>query len=89
MTFFIITRLLDMITTLLNIKKYGNWEVEMNPFVRQIGNNGIYTFLAYQFGVMIFAILLVDRFKYKDLVFIPLSIITMVSVVINIYCLFL
>ena len=89
MIFFIITRLLDIITTLLNIQKYGNWEVEMNPFVRQIGNNGIYSFLAYQFGVMIFAILLVDRFRFKDLVFIPLSIITMFSVFINIYCLFL
>ncbi len=89
MIFFIITRLLDIITTLLNIQKYGNWEVEMNPFVRQIGNNGIYPFLAYQFGVMIFAMVLVDKFKYKDLVFNSLSFVTMISVVINIYCLFL
>ena len=89
MIIFIVTRLLDIITTLLNINKYGGWEVELNPLVRNIGSNGIYSFVAYQFTIIILAIVLVERFRIKNLVYISFSIISMIAVAINIWCLFL
>lgn len=84
---FIITRLLDMVTTLLNIYKYGGWEVEMNPLVRSIGEKGIYYFMAYQLLVIILALVIVDKFKYENFVFGTFSIISTIAVVINIWCL--
>ena len=87
MIIFIITRILDVVTTLLNIQKYGTWDVEMNPLVKSIGEQGIYSFMAYQFTVIILAMVIVDRFKYKKFVFGTFSIISMLAVAINIYCL--
>ena len=87
MIIFIITRILDVVTTLLNIQKYGTWDVEMNPLMKHIGEQGIYPFMAYQLLVVILAVVVIDRFKYKNFVFGVFSIISMIAVAINIYCL--
>ena len=87
MIIFIITRILDVVTTLLNIQKYGTWDVEMNPLVKSIGEQGIYSFMAYQLLVVVLAIVLVDKFRIRNLVYISFSIISMIAVIVNIWCL--
>jgi len=85
MIIFIILRILDVITTILNIYKYGGWEVELNPTMRWIGSKGL--FIPYQILVVILSVLVINRFKYKEVVYFGLSIISLIAVVINIYCL--
>ena len=85
MIIFIILRILDVITTILNIRKYGGWEVELNPTMRWIGSKGL--FIPYQILVVILSVLVINRFKYKEVVYFGLSIISFIAVVINIYCL--
>jgi len=86
MIIFIITRLLDVITTLLNIQKYGGWEVELNPTMRWIGTRGL--FIPYQIVMLLGTTLIVSQFvKHKNLVFGIFSFISMIAVAINIYCL--
>mgnify|MGYP007068313147 CR=1 FL=1 len=85
MIIFIILRILDVITTILNIYKYGGWEVELNPIIRWIGSKGL--FIPYQILVVILSVLVINRFKYKEVAYFGLSIISLIAVVINIYCL--
>jgi hypothetical protein len=85
MIIFIILRILDVITTILNIRKYGGWEVELNPTMRWIGSKGL--FIPYQIVVVILSVLVINRFKYKEVVYFGLSIISLIAVVINVYCL--
>lgn len=87
MIFFVILRLLDTLTTILNINKYGGWEVELNPLMRFIGGYGTLPVVVYQLLMTLFAILVISRFKYKRFVFGVLSGVSLVAVVINIYCL--
>lgn len=85
MIIFIITRLLDIITTLLNINKYGGWEVELNPTMKWIGSKGL--FIPYQIMIVFFAVLIINRFKYRNIVYGCLSFISLMAIAINIYCL--
>lgn len=85
MTIFIITRLLDMVTTLLNVNNYG-WDIEGNPLVRSIGEKGL--FIPYELAILIITIIAINRFKYKDIVYLVFSGISMVAVIINLYCFF-
>ena len=85
MIIFIILRILDVITTLLNIRKYGGWEVELNPTMKWIGERGL--FIPYQIVMIVFVSLIVSRFKYRKIVYGFLSALSILAVSINLYCL--
>lgn len=85
MIIFILFRILDVITTLLNIQKYGGWEVELNPTMKWVGERGL--FIPYQIVMIIFISLIVSRFKYKKYVYAFLSGLSILAVSINLYCL--
>jgi uncharacterized membrane protein len=85
MIIFIILRILDIITTLLNIKLYGGWEVELNPTMKWIGSRGL--FIPYQIIVVILAVLIIERLRFKKVIYISLSIISLFAVLINLFCL--
>lgn len=85
MIIFIILRILDIITTLLNIKLYGSWEVELNPTMKWIGSRGL--FIPYQIIVVILAVLIIERLRFKKVIYISLSIISLFAVLINLFCL--
>lgn len=87
MRIFVVLRLLDILTTILNINKYGGWEVELNPLMRFIGGYGTLPVVAYQLLMTLFAVLVIGRFKYRKFVFGALSSVSLVAVVINTYCL--
>ncbi len=81
---FIITRILDMISTLLNIK--GNdWSVELNPIVRYIGTRGL--FIPYQLALIVITISLVSKIRFKRAFYISFSVISLIAVAINLYSL--
>lgn len=85
MTIFITLRIIDVITTLLNIQKYGGWEVELNPTMKWIGERGL--FIHYQIIMIVLVSLIVSRFNFKNIVFGFLSALSILAVSINIYCL--
>jgi hypothetical protein len=85
MIIFIILRILDIITTLLNIKLYGGWEVELNPTMKWIGSKGL--FIPYQILMIILSILIIERLRFKKVIYISLSIISLFAVFINLFCL--
>lgn len=85
MIIFIISRILDIITTLFNIEKYGGWEVELNPYTRWLGNQGI--FFPYQILITILAVLIINKFRYQKAIYGGLALISFTAVIINIYCL--
>lgn len=87
MILLIFTRILDVITTLLNVQKYGGWDVELNPTMRYFGTRGL--FIPYQIIALTIVILIVERTKHKDFYYCFLSILSITVVAINIYCLFL
>ena len=83
MIIFIITRILDVFTTLLNVNNFG-WDVEINPWLRNLGEKGL--FIPYQIGLTLFAILITNRSKFKKQIYLTLSIISLIAVCINTYC---
>lgn len=83
MIIFIITRILDVFTTYLNVNNFG-WDVESNPSLRYLGNNGL--FIPYQILITILGIIVVEHCKFKKQIYIALSIISLIAVCINIYC---
>lgn len=85
MVTFIVLRLLDTFTTILNVSKYGGWEVELNPYMRWIGSAGL--FIPYQLLITCLAVLILNRFKYKKVVYTVMSVISLIVVLVNIYCL--
>lgn len=83
MIIFIITRILDIVTTLLNVNNFG-WDVELNPWVRILGNKGL--FVPYQIGLTLFTIFITNKSRFKKQIYITLSIISLLAVCINTYC---
>jgi hypothetical protein len=84
MIILIITRLLDIFTTYLNINKWGI-EVEGNPIVRKIMEHGL--FLPYQLCFIGIVILIAEHLpKYKRIIYISISCISLLAVVNNLFC---
>lgn len=84
MILLILTRLLDIISTLLNVNKWG-WDVEGNPAVRKIGEQGY--FLYYQAFVTIFIILIAELCpKYKRIIYVSVSVLSLLASISNLYC---
>jgi len=83
MIIFIILRILDCITTLLNINNWG-WDIESNPVIRKVGEMGL--FIPYQILITLGLVLLVKNFKYQKIVYAGLSILSLIAVLINSYC---
>jgi hypothetical protein len=84
MILLIFTRILDLITTLLNTNKWG-WEVEGNPVVQQIGIRGL--FIPYQLfsvGVIIIVAELLPR--YKRIIYVSMSSISLIVAGSNLFC---
>ena len=86
MPLFIIARMLDILSTLININKWGS-SVEGNPLMRQVFEKGL--FLPYQIFITTFIILLVEPWiKYKKIIYISLSILSLLVFVSNLLCYF-
>lgn len=85
MIFFILTRILDVITTLLNIQRYGGWEVELNPIVKYIGSNGL--FIPYQLVVVVLSIFIIEKMRYKSIIYRVFSFMSLIAIFINLFCL--
>lgn len=83
MKLFILTRILDVITTLLNVNNYG-WDIESNPLIRTIGRTGM--FIPWQIAITVFIILLISTFRFKKVVYRVLSILGFITIGINLYC---
>ena len=84
MIILIITRLLDIFSTYLNINKWGI-DVEGNPVVRMIMEKGL--FIPYQLfclGLIIFIAELLPR--YKRIIYISISCISLVVFINNLFC---
>jgi len=84
MIILIITRLLDIFTTYLNINKWGI-EVEGNPIIRKIMEQGF--FIPYQMVFIGIIILIAEHLpKYKRIIYISISCISLIAVIINLFC---
>ena len=82
MIIFIITRILDVITTYMNIFKWGN--TEGNPFMRILIDKHL--LIPYQFMITLAIIWLLEIFpKYKNIIYISLSILGILTIIVNIY----
>lgn len=85
MIIFIILRILDTVTTLLNVQKYGGWGVELNPWMEKIGNKGL--FIPYQIFITVFGIIIIERSRFKKQIYIALCLVSLIAVLVNSYCL--
>ena len=84
MIILIITRLLDIITTLLNVNKWG-LDVEGNPIIRTLMYEGL--FIPYQLLITGIIILIAELLpKYKNIIYISISAITIITIVNNLLC---
>jgi len=86
MIIFIIARMLDILSTLVNIKKWG-YSVEGNPLVRQIFEKGL--FIPYQMFVAGFIILLAELLpKYRRIIYVGISALSLIVCISNLFCYF-
>lgn len=84
MIILILTRLLDIFTTYLNINKWGI-EVEGNPIVRKIMEQGL--FIPYQMCFIGIIILIAERVpKYKRIIYLSISCISLIAFINNLFC---
>jgi hypothetical protein len=82
MQLLIIARLADILTTYLNVNKWG-WDVEGNPLVRRIGESGY--FMIYQFAVIVFLITALQfKPKWKKVVYKSLTVLSFLVATMNI-----
>lgn len=82
----ILARLLDAISTLLNVNQWG-WDVEGNPLMRTIGERGL--FIPYQLfitGIIIVIAELIPR--YRRIVYLSVSSLSLLAILTNLYCFF-
>lgn len=79
--------MLYLVTTLMNINKYGSWGVELNPIMRYFGDKGLFAVIGYWVLMTTLAVLVVRRFKYRNIVFNSFSFISILCIIINIWCL--
>lgn len=85
MIIFITLRILDVITTFLNVNNFG-WDIESNPWMKFIGEKGL--FIPYQIGITVIALYFIEKSKYKKQMYSVLSLISIIAVLINSYCFF-
>lgn len=85
MILFIFSRILDVISTYLNTKKYG-WGVEGNILMQKVGEKGF--FLPYQILMVILVILLLRHVpeKIRNSVYCILSVFSILVAISNFYC---
>ena len=79
-----IARLLDILTTYLNVGKWG-WGVEGNPIISMIGNRGL--FIPYQFFMFGLIVIIAELLpKYRKIIYISLSAISLMVAISNLFC---
>jgi hypothetical protein len=84
MKLFILTRILDVLTTLLNTNKYGA-SVEGNPLMEQIMIRGL--FIPYQIFMTGMFILLAEAVpKYKKISYFSMSLLSLFFILSNLFC---
>lgn len=84
MIILIITRLLDILTTYINIQKWGT-SVEGNPIVREVIERGF--FIPYQMFFVGIVILITEHLpKYKRIIYISISCISLIVFINNLFC---
>ena len=88
MTFFIITRLLDILTTLMVVGRDGI-EIEANPIIRKILAAGIFHFLLYQAAVVFLVCFLYPRSKIIRIAVRFVSWLSVLIVISNLFAYFL
>jgi hypothetical protein len=77
----ILSRILDVFTTYLNVNKWG-WDVEGNIFMRNLGESG--WFIPYQIIVVLFLIILLERLpKWKGIIYKVLTIMSLLVAISN------
>lgn len=80
----ILTRLLDVFSTYLNINRWGIG-VEGNPIVRKIMEIGL--FIPYQMFFIGLIILIAEHLpKYKRIIYISISCVSLIAFVNNLFC---
>ena len=86
MIILIIARLLDIITTLLNVNKWG-WGVEGNPIVRWTAEQGY--FFYYQSMLVLIVIFIAEAIpKYRQIIYISVSCLSLIAMINNLFCFF-
>jgi hypothetical protein len=84
MAILILTRLLDIFTTYLNINKWGI-DVEGNPIVRKIMEQGY--FIPYQLCFIGIVILIAERIpKYRRIIYLSISSVSLLAIINNLFC---
>lgn len=84
MIILIITRLLDIFTTYLNINKWGTG-VEGNPIVREVMDKVF--FIPYQMFFLGVIILVAEQLpKYKRIIYISISCLSLLAIINNLFC---
>lgn len=84
MILLIVTRLLDIFSTLININKWGI-EVEGNPIILAILEKGL--FVPYQMFFLGLIILIAEALpKYKRIIYVAMSCISLIAVINNLFC---
>jgi hypothetical protein len=84
MIILIITRILDIFTTYLNINKWGI-DVEGNPLIRSAMEKGLFI-PAQLFAVGIIILIAEYLPKYKTIIYGSISSISLLAILINTYC---
>lgn len=84
MIILIITRILDLITTLLNTNKWG-WDVECNPLMYEVGKRGL--IIPYQILILVVIISIAELIpKYRKTIYVSMSTISLVVATSNLLC---
>jgi len=83
--FLIITRILDITTTLIDVNEFGI-EMEGNPIIRKTLELGL--FIPYQIFMLIVIVLVAGMFKkkYRKIIYLIISILGLLSSILNLYC---
>jgi hypothetical protein len=83
--FLIITRILDITTTLIDVNEFGI-EMEGNPIIRKTLESNV--FILYQIFMLGIIILIAGMFKkkYRKIIYIIISILGLLASASNLYC---
>jgi len=86
MIILILTRILDVYSTLINVNKWG-YEVEGNPFIRGLMEKGL--FIPAQIVGIILVIIIAELLpKYRKIIYISISAFSLLASIINFSCYF-
>jgi hypothetical protein len=83
--FLIITRILDITTTLIDVNEFGI-EMEGNPIIRKTLELNL--FIPYQIFMLIVIVLVAGMFqkKYRKIIYLIISILGLLGSILNLYC---